>query len=146
MTQERGEDSPTPVVHAASAVPAKEVVSQVVRVNQSEALENVSPADHLFASVSEERVNGETFAEKMARVGVDPNSPGGHEAYLEFQRELAAQEADKMEESEPRDDDGAIYFENGAETLPLRALKLPADIPVPSRDVVRRHKAAGHCP
>ena len=42
------------------------------------------------------------------------------------------------------DEDGAIVFEGeGAED---RVFRLPPDVPIPSREMVRRHRAAGHCP
>ena len=42
------------------------------------------------------------------------------------------------------DDDGAVWFEQGGE--PEVVLRLPRDVPVPSKEMVRRHRAAGHCP
>ena len=45
-----------------------------------------------------------------------------------------------------RDDDGAIYFDQDGAPGPSRVMRLPPDVPVPSRDMVRRHKKAGHTP
>ena len=42
------------------------------------------------------------------------------------------------------DDDGAVCFEG--ECGESRSVRVPPDVPVPSRDMVRRHRAAGHCP
>ena len=47
---------------------------------------------------------------------------------------------------ELRDDDGAVYFDHGGAPGPSRVLRLPPDVPVPSKDMVRRHKASGHTP
>ena len=43
------------------------------------------------------------------------------------------------------DEDGAVFFEGGAGETQVH-LRLPPDVPVPSREMVRRHRAAGHCP
>ena len=42
------------------------------------------------------------------------------------------------------DDDGAVWFKQGGESEVV--LRLPRDVPVPSKEMVRRHRAAGHCP
>ena len=42
------------------------------------------------------------------------------------------------------DEDGAIVFEGVA--AEWREARLPAGVPIPSREMVRRHRAAGHCP
>ena len=47
---------------------------------------------------------------------------------------------------EQRDDDGFIYFDYGGAIGPSRVLRLPPDVPVPSKDMIRRHRKAGHTP
>ena len=41
------------------------------------------------------------------------------------------------------DEDGAVHFEQGHES---RELRLPPGVPVPTQEMIRRHKRAGHCP
>ena len=63
--------------------------------------------------------------------------------------EAAGSREDPGEQREPevgtgyRDEDGAVHFEEGHES---REVKLPRGIPVPSQDMVDKHKRAGHCP
>ena len=60
---------------------------------------------------------------------------------------LTAEEAPEPEaEAETyHDEDGAVFFDydggGGA-----AAMRLPADVPAPSKEMMRRHRAAGHCP
>ena len=42
------------------------------------------------------------------------------------------------------DEDGEIVFQGVA--AEWREARLPADVPIPSREMMRRHRAAGHCP
>ena len=44
-----------------------------------------------------------------------------------------------------RDDDGVVVFEHGGAAESVK-VKLPPGVPVPSKEMIRRHKAAGHCP
>ena len=46
-------------------------------------------------------------------------------------------------EAKYRDTDGAIYFDGSGEG---RDVRLPPGVPIPSADMIRRHKAAGHVP
>ena len=120
MTQEQGEDSPKPAESATSAVSVAEVRTQRVRKNQSDAMDDVSPTESLFplTSGSEKRVNGETFEERVKRFGIDPDSAPGRLLYREFQSQVEKQETEQAPAEESRDEDGAIYFENGEDTLP----------------------------
>ena len=43
-----------------------------------------------------------------------------------------------------RDDDGAVVFEDGGGEA--RDLRLPPGVPTPSKEMVRKHRASGHCP
>ena len=43
-----------------------------------------------------------------------------------------------------RDDDGAVVFEDGFGEA--RDLRLPPGVPTPSKEMVRKHRASGHCP
>ena len=99
----------------------------------------VSHADDVVAPLDEEQVvggsvfppaggetfEGETFEERMKREAV--------------RREVT------MDAEECRDDDGAVYFDDGSGGEG-RGLQLPPDVPTPSRELVRRHRAAGHSP
>ena len=49
-----------------------------------------------------------------------------------------------VDAGEDRDDDGAVVFEGGSgEACDLR---LPPGVPTPSKEMVRKHRASGHCP
>ena len=56
---------------------------------------------------------------------------------------MAAREGAAAEDGE-YDDDGAVIFSDGAGEA--RELRLPPDVPVPSAETVRKHRASGHCP
>ena len=43
------------------------------------------------------------------------------------------------------DEDGAVCFDAPGEAPHLQ-IRVPPDVPVPSAEMVRRHKASGHCP
>ena len=53
--------------------------------------------------------------------------------------------ADGKEHEQWRDDDGAVFFDDheGGEG---RSARILPEVPVPSTEMVRRHRAAGHCP
>merc|ERR1712015_151748 len=54
-------------------------------------------------------------------------------------------EGEEQHEEEWHDEDGAVVFreEESGET---RRVRTPPEVPAPSAEMVRRHKAAGHCP
>ena len=44
-----------------------------------------------------------------------------------------------------RDEDGAVYFDSPGES-PKMPVRIAPEVPKPSAEMVRRHKASGHCP
>ena len=54
-------------------------------------------------------------------------------------------EVEEQHEEEQRDDDGAVFFRE-EESGEARKVRTPPEVPAPSAEMVRRHKAAGHCP
>ena len=65
------------------------------------------------------------------------------ELWEEFEKEAAA-ERGYEDEADFRDDDGAVVFED--QSGESRFVRLPPDVPIPSKEMVRRHRASGHCP
>ena len=63
---------------------------------------------------------------------------------VEEMREGEEREVEESEEGLFRDEDGAVIFED--QTGEGRRVRLPLDVPVPSREMIRRQRAAGHCP
>jgi hypothetical protein len=111
----------------------------------------VQSEGEMLAPLVEDRIDGETFAEKMARCGLTAMSPSWRTLYLEFQQEvqrradLEVDQEDEVQGWDPRDDDGAVYFDDGSGGEG-RGMRVPPDVPTPSREMMRRHRAAGHSP
>ena len=167
MTPVIGEESPTSeAIVSQPVVCISPVVNcQLAEVSAGELLPVAE--DHVPAPVEEDRIDGETFAERMARLGIAIRSPAWRPLYIEFQQEVRRRAENEVAEAEEPaakaqrqgeagdddeeageegvfDEDGAIVFEG----VPAegREARLPADVPIPSREMVRRHRAAGHCP
>ena len=68
-------------------------------------------------------------------------APAVEEQNVELEERVQEEEG---EEEELRDDDGAVVFEDGGGEF--RGVRLPPGIPVPSNEMVRRHRATGHSP
>ena len=92
------------------------------------------------ADGDDEKFEGETFGERMARLGIAEGDPTRAALREEFQQACAA----ARREVAYRDDDGAIVFDQGGGEH--RGMRLPPGVPVPSAEMVRRHRAAGHSP
>ena len=142
MTEAIGEESPT-LEDGGDLFPAEECVSP----------EN-----------SNIMVDGETFVQRLRRVlGPDEadtlNSEVRKMLYQEFVDEYLRRARDGVQrgdrEDDPgegeaeggvddlrdqRDDDGAVHFDDGDD----RVRPLPPGVPVPSADMVRRHRLSGH--
>ena len=157
MTPVRGEESPTPLGDEIEAIVSHPVVciSPVVNCCQlaeasSGVLFPVVANDHVPAPAEEDKIDGETFSQRMTRFGIATGTMVWRSLYIDFQAEVrrlaenpdaepAAKtrrqgdvEADGEEEhgeGEPVDDDGAIVFEG----MPAegRAARLPPDVPIP---------------
>ena len=152
---EEGEGLLAPLSSAEQAVEGDESANKRRRVSdrddELETEEDVAekdPADY------------DEFYERMQRHEIVPGTPvwralweekartrariaaGG--ADLEVDGEAAAEENVENSDDELRDADGAIAFEG--QTGEGRHPRLPAEVPVPSAEMVRRHRAAGHCP
>ena len=161
MTSGNGEESPTPLGDEPEAINSQPVVciSPVVESQLVDASAGVLcpivAEDSVPMPAEEPKVDGETFEQRMARHGVAETSLAWRALYLDFHAEvrrlaeIAAATAEEGEEVEAEgderaDEDGAIVFE-GVQAE-WREARLPADVPVPSRETIRRHRAAGHCP
>ena len=125
---------------AALADPAAEGDSRKVRLNQCDSMANVSPITEYLLPFGSERPAEDDCEEASDQEGAAEGA-AVRRVDVEMDQDGAVAGA-----AEQRDADGAIYFEDGGAPLPLRVLKLPPDVPVPSKDMIRRHKAAGHCP
>ena len=84
-------------------------------------------AKAVLAPISEDKEEEDLFKERGSR-----GSSSG-----------SVQNGGKSESQEHHDDDGAVHFGSGHEG---RELKLPSGVPVPSKDMIRKHRKAGHCP
>ena len=105
-----------------SVEPIGESLSKVVRV---------SPV------ISQTEIEAEKADEDTHDYDLVPVEPEG---VVEDQAE--GQEA--QEDKRYHDDDGAVHF--GGEGHEGREVKLPPGVPVPSMEMVRKHRKAGHCP
>ena len=101
--------------------------------------ELLAPAMEGVSGEEEERFEGETFEERMTRLGIAEGNPARRVLETEFKEACAA----ARREAEFVDDDGAVVFEPVEE---YRGIRLPPGVPVPSDEIVRRHRAAGHTP
>ena len=128
MIDRNGERSPTSrrvaVTFHDEAVANKEIaVLSIPTVN-------ISP----FVNISLVAVGDEDIAEPETegeKVDLEDDKGGDTRREIEGTEEII-------------DDDGAVCFEG--ECGESRSVRAPPDVPVPSRDMVRRHRAAGHCP
>ena len=82
---------------------------------------------------------------KSVQIGTGPGGttvgipPGGEEA-----EDLVPVTSEAEEED--RDDDGAIYFRREEGFSEGRKARIAPEVPPPSAEMMRRHKASGHCP
>ena len=140
MTLRSGEESPTARVDAeAEALDWDDDSTPKASVRPIETGEHLMPLVPVSTEPEEERVEGETFHERMTRLAVPESSSARGVLREEFSEAAAAEK-----EAAFHDEDGAICFEG--QSGEGRTVKLPPDVPVPSREMVRRHRAAGHCP
>ena len=153
MTDSTGEDSPAP---ERETVPASQddvgghcSTGDCIRPIIDDVLLPVV-GDDKEPDVDESlRVDGETFEERMARYEASSGQvePRARQMlYSEFVEVALKQREEAAAEEGYHDDDGAVWFEQGGE--PQVLLRLPRGVPVPSAEMVRRHRAAGlrHCP
>ena len=87
----------------------------------------------------------DNFLNRMRGFGIDRESEAGQNLWREWQQEaerlVAAERGDGADGGEV--DDG-IVFEGVARES--RDVVLPPDVPVPSKEMIRRHRAKGHVP
>ena len=157
MTHWSGEDSPDVMEEELGETSLQQPASQcrevasvrpcAISVYQSFPVKSViidtlNPLESEVADGDEGRIDGQSFRERMASRGV----PEAGEAWRCLRQEHI-DEAQRVAQipTEPRDFDGAIYFDDG-DGGEGRAVRLPPGVPVPSREMVRRHRAAGHSP
>lgn len=79
----------------------------------------------------------------MSRFGIPQDSGARGVLWGEFENAAAAERA-YSSEAKFRDDDGAVVFED--QYGESRFVKVPPDVPIPSREIVHLHRASGHCP
>ena len=116
MTSENGDGSPTPLCDESGAIDCQPVVC-------------ISPVVESQLVDARSGVLCPVVVEVPEAVAVADGMDGAEVA---------------VEGEAAHDEDGAIVFDG----LPAewREARLPPDVPVPSREMVRRHRAAGHCP
>ena len=90
--------------------------------------------------------DGRALAERhttFATEEVHSEAPRGgipSEMLMPSEAEEAVDEAPvEPQEEDYHDEDGAVHFDQGR-------VRLPPGVPVPSKEMIRRHRAAGHCP
>ena len=131
MTERSGGEPPTPVEEAVET--AVDVASRQEEV--------VVPSS--VVCVSPNQVDG-SFKPVFAAQELPDDAPAGVRRMIEEEKEEEERRLAAEREVDVRDEDGAIVFDGqfgGA-----RRVRLPADVPVPSRELVRRHRASGHSP
>ena len=110
------------------------MISQDVIGSSSQKVAHISPVDVSVDHRGGRASGGESFTndeEKLVPVeaegsGDDPGEQPG-----------------QSEDHGYHDKDGAVHFDQGPES---RELRLPPGVPVPSQDMINKHKRAGHCP
>ena len=128
MTNQKGEDSPIDSSEKVGVL-SNVVVSVSPNVFPLDLHGGRDEAVHKFTA-SEDGVENNAVEDVMP---VDAEEAVAH-------HEVAGALGDG---GEFRDEDGAVHFGDAGEA---RAMRLPPGIPVPSSEMVRRHRKAGHCP
>ena len=141
MTDQSGEDSPTKSSEEIGVSP--KVVDSVSP--------NVCPMDHRGGRVDavQESTSNIEIADTAVMEDVAPRNTVGdgdlqpvvEEVPAEAEVEDVPAEAEVGDDGEDhRDGDGAVHFGG------VRVVRLPPDVPIPSQEMVRRHRRAGHSP
>ena len=143
MSQKSGEVSPTTEgVNTCVAAPLKTVKyfnleASVSPLSTPEGL--VSSSEASGQAVVAGVLSTESIEATVARSVEDQGEEFLAPAVASSSWEGAPQAAE-----EGRDEDGAMFLEQGGGEY--RGVRLPPGVPVPSADMVRKHRAAGHSP
>ena len=142
MTHRRGDGSQKPDECATLVAPVAKEVTWMVETESEKSVCDVSPnSNSLFARVHDDVHDLDPLVAEGEPGGVEVDAREGEGTSRRIMK--GAQPEPKTEGEEYIDEDGAVYFDDGAEE---RGIRLPPGVPVPSPEMVRRHKAAGHSP
>ena len=146
MTCRSGEGSPTSPCDAAAANSHEEVetskpsvasIRPTVRFEQDVCSPCASGVRTRLLAPLDDDENGETFMERCDRLDAEDA-----ERVVDGDAVVSGETAE--DDDILRDDDGAIIFDGGVGES--RELRLPPGVVTPSKEMVRMHRASGHCP